>query len=251
MVEIVKDFRFSITESRFNIGNYFGHELILFGEVLPMQKNNILDQVASKGADLSVLADQLIKDSKQIPILIEALKTEKSAKKFSYEKVLRLVSAKQPTSIYPYFDFFCSLLDHDNNFLKWGAIMTIANLTAADDQKKFEALFPKYFAPISGPTMVTAANIIGSSVTIAQAKPALTDAIAREILKVEKTKFILKGQLSPECRNVAIGHAISALDGFFDKLTDKADVLKFVKRQLKNTRKPVAKKAEQFLRKHG
>jgi hypothetical protein len=222
-----------------------------YAEVPPMQQSNILDKVASKGADLSVLADQLIKDGKQISILIEALKTEKSAKKFSYEKVLRLVSAKQPASIYPYFDFFSNLLDHDNSFLKWGAIITIANLTPADAQNKFEALFPKYFAPISGPTMIAAANIIGSSITIVQAKPALTDAITHEILKVEKAKFLLKGQLSPECRNVAIGHAISALDRFFDKITDKAEVLRFVKLQLKNTRKPVAKKAEQFLRKHG
>jgi hypothetical protein len=215
-----------------------------------MERENILDRVAAKGADLSVIADQLIKDRQQISILVEALKTEKRAKKFTYEKALRLVSAKQPASIYPYFDFFCGLLDHDNNFLKWGAIITIANLTAADAQNKFESLFPKYFAPISGQVMVTAANIIGSSVTIAQAKPALTDAIAREILKVEKAKYLLKGQLSPECRNVAIGHAISAFDGLFDKITDKADVLKFVKRQLKNTRMPVAKRAEQFLRKH-
>jgi hypothetical protein len=216
-----------------------------------MERRNILDQVAAKGTDLSVIADQLINDSKQISILVEALITEKSSKKFAYEKVLRLISAKQPASIYPYFDFFSSLLDHDNNFLKWGAIITIANLTAADAQKKFEALFPKYFAPICGPTMVTAANIIGSSLTIARAKPMLTDAITHEILKVDKAKFLLKGKKSPECRNVAIGHAISAFDGLFDKITDKADVLKFVKHQLKNTRKPVAKKAEQFLRIHG
>jgi hypothetical protein len=216
-----------------------------------MERENILDQVAAKGADLSVIADRLIESSKQISLLIEALKTEKSAKKFAYEKVLRLVSVKQPASIYPYFDFFCSRMDHDNNFLKWGAIITIANLTAADAQNKFEALFPKYFAPISGPTMITAGNIIGSSVTIVQNKPALTDAITLEILKVEKAKYILKGRLSPECRNVAIGHAINAFDEFFDKVTDKAAVLKFVKRQIRNTRKSVAKKAEQFLRRHG
>jgi hypothetical protein len=216
-----------------------------------MEQENILDRVAAKGADLNAIAGRLIKDDKQISILVEALKTETSAKKFAYEKVLRLASSKQPASIYPYFDFFCSLLDHDNNFLKWGAILTIANLTAADTQKKFEAVFRKYFNPIGGQAMITAANIIGSSVTIVQAKPELTDAIAHEILKVDKAKFLLKGQPSPECRNVAIGHAIGALDGFFDKITHKAAVLAFVKRQLKNTRPPVAKKAEQFLRKHG
>jgi hypothetical protein len=247
MVEITKDFRFSIADSRLEAGDY----VFFYAEVQAMEKNNILDQVAAKGADLSAMADRLIKDSDQISMLVEALKTEKSAKKFAYEKVLRFISAKQPASIYPYFDFFSNLLDHDNNFLKWGAIITIANLTAADAHKKFEALFPKYFAPISGPTMVTAANIIVSSITIARAKPALTDAITHEMLKVDKAKFLLKGQESPECRNVAIGHAITAFDAFFDKITDKAAVLKFVKRQLKNTRKPVVKKAEQFLRKHG
>jgi hypothetical protein len=211
---------------------------------------NILDRVAAKGADISALADQIMKDSASIPILIDALKIEKSSKKFAYEKVLRLISAKQPALIYPYFDFFCSLLDHENSFLKWGAIMTVANLTAADTQKKFEAVFQKYFAPIKGPTMIAAANIIGSSVTIVRSKPALSGEITREILKVEKAKFLMKGSPSPECRNVAIGHAIDAFDKLCNQIGDRTAVINFVKRQLKNTRKPVARKAEQFIRKH-
>ena len=216
-----------------------------------MVPTSILEQLAAKGADIGAIADRLVEDAQQIPTVIRALKEEKSSRKFAYEKVLRLVSEKRPELIYPYFDYFCSLLDHDNNFLKWGAIMTVANLTAADAQNKFEALFPKYFAPIQGPTMVTAANIIGSSVTIARAKPALTQAVKDEILKVEKAKFLLKGTLSPECRNVAIGHAIDTFDKLFDQIADKSEVLRFVKRQLKNPRQPVVRKAEKFLRKHG
>jgi len=99
--------------------------------------------------------------------------------------------------------------------------------------------------------MVTAANIIGSSVTIARAKPALTDAIQREILKVEKAKFLLKGKVSPECRNVAIGHAIDSFDKLYDRMAGKAEVVRFVKRQLGNSRQQVVRKAEQFLRRHG
>jgi hypothetical protein len=227
-----------------------GFAFYLYAEALPMEQETILDQVAKKGADLRMLAEQLIKDSKPIATLVAALETEKNSKKFAYEKVLRFVSAKQPELIYPYFDFFCRLLDHENNFLKWGAIITIANLTAADTPKRFEVIFQKYFGPISGPAMITAANIIGSSVTITQAKPELADAIKREILKVEKAKFQIKGRPSPECRNIAIGHAIHALDAFYERIEDRADVLKFVKRQLKNTRPPVAKRAEQFIRKH-
>jgi hypothetical protein len=175
-------------------------------------QTNILEQLGAKKADIGAIADLLIQDAAQISTVINALKSETSARKFAYEKVLRLVSERRPDLVYPYFDFFCSLLDHENNFLKWGAILTVANLTAADDQNKFEAIFSKFFAPIQGPTMVTAANIIGSSVTIARAKPALTDAIQREILKVEKAKFLLQGKVSPECRKVAIGHAIESFD---------------------------------------
>ena len=105
--------------------------------------------------------------------------------------------------------------------------------------------------PIDGPTMVTAVNIIGSSVTIAQAKPALADAITKEILRVEKAKYKLKGILSPECHNVAIGHAIDSFEKLYGLIGNKADVSAFVKRQLKNTRKPVAHRAEQFLQKLG
>lgn len=215
-----------------------------------MGKPDVLRQLAVKGADIHAIADRLIKDRKQIPTLVQALQSEKSSKKFAYEKALRLVSEKQPGLIYPYFDAFIELLDCDNSFLKWGAIITVGNLASVDTKKKFEAIFEKYYAPIAGPALVTAANIIGSSVTIAQAKPSLVDSITREILKVERAKFHRKGSPSPECRNVAIGQAIDSFDRFFDRIRDKKAVLKFVKRQLKNTRKPVVSKAEQFIHKY-
>ena len=98
--------------------------------------------------------------------------------------------------------------------------------------------------------MVTAANIIGGSAKIALAKPELTHRITREILKVEKAKYENKGAPFPECRNVAIGQAIDSFDGFFHQIDNKAKVIAFVKRQLKNSRSQVVKKAERFLRKH-
>ena len=215
-----------------------------------MANPDIFEALAVKGADIRLLVDQLIKNRRQIPELVEALQTEKSAKKYAYEKILRFVSERRPDLIYPHFDVFAGLLGSENNFLKWGAIMTVANLTAADKQKKFESIFRKYFDPISGPTMITAANIIGGSTIIARAKPALADAIAKEILRVEKAKYMLKGSLSPECRNVAIGHAIDSFEKLYGLIEHKIDVTAFVKRQLKNPRKPVAKRAEQFMRKY-
>jgi hypothetical protein len=212
---------------------------------------SIIEQLGRKGVDITGIVDRIIDKPEENAGLAEALKVEKRAVKFSYEKVLRLVSERRPDLIYPYFDVFAGLLDSDNSFLKWGAIMTVANLTAVDTENKFEAVFRKYYAPIQGPVMITAANIIGSSTKIVLSKPELTGRITREILKVEKAKYESKGVPSPECRNVAIGHAIDSFDAFFEQIDNNTKVLAFVKRQLKNTRKPVVKKAERFLRKHG
>jgi len=203
-----------------------------------------------KEIDVPAAVEQALSTPEQIPALVEALPVEKRSAKYACEKVLRLVSARRPELIYPYFAVFTALLDHENSFLKWGAIMTVANLTAVDAEGRFEAIFDRYYAPIPGLTMVTASNIIGSSPRIVQAKPHLTQRITTEILKVEKAQYEHRGSPSPECRNVTIGHAIDAFDQFFDRIDNKAAVMAFVKRQLQNTRKQVAKKAERFLRVH-
>ncbi len=210
-----------------------------------------MQRLGKRGVDIAEIVGQVIKNPKPIPQLVEALQIEKGTAKHAHEKVLRLVSERRPELIYPYFDVFAAMLDSDNSFLKWGAIMTVAHLTTVDAEEKFEALFERYYAPIAGPVMVTAANIIGSSARITLAKPGLTERITREILKVEKARYERHGRPSPECRNVAIGKAIDALDQFFDQIENKAAVLRFVKRQLANPRKPVVKKAERFLRRHG
>jgi hypothetical protein len=211
---------------------------------------NIAEQMARKGADIAGIAAQVMACPKQVAELIDGVQAPRGAIRFGYEKTLRLISEQRPELIYPHFDLFTNLLDCDNSFLKWGAIMTIANLTAVDDRQKFEAIFEKYYAPMPGPVMVTAANIIGSSARIVPAQPHLTGRITAEILRVEKAKYRIHGQPSPECRNVAIGHAIESFNEFFDRIEDKPAVLKFVTRQLKNPRPAVAKKAAQFLRKH-
>jgi len=114
--------------------------------------------------------------------------------------------------IYPYFNFLVKLLDSENNFLKWGAIITIVNLYIVDSKNHFEKIFNNYYAPVKGRMMVTAANIVGNSWKIAQAKPKLSDRIVDEILKIEKVKYRYKGELSPECNNVVCGHAIDSLN---------------------------------------
>ncbi len=212
---------------------------------------DIVKEISKKGFDAAKVACYAIENPQCIEQLIEGATAPKGSIRFGHEKILRLISQQCPELIYPYFSVFKKLSVCDNSFLKWGAIVIISNLTVVDSENQFEAMFKEYYAPVTGPVMVTAANIIGGSVNIAKAKPCLTQRIVQEILKVEKARYESHGKPSPECRNVAIGHAIDAFDQFFDQIKDQVAVLKFVKRQLTNSRKPVIKKAEQFLKQHG
>ncbi len=210
----------------------------------------ITEKLSRKGADVDAIAAEVIEKPEAIDELVEGVMAPKGTLRYGFEKVLRKISEQRPDLVYPYFDRYVELLDNPNSFLKWGAILTIGNLAAVDSAGRFEKIFRKYYAPISGPVMVTAANTIGASVKIIEAKPELAQRIARVILKVEKAEFEKRGEPSPECRNVAIGQAIDAFDQVFDQIDNKPAVVRFVKRQLKNTRPPVVKKARAFLARH-
>ena len=115
-----------------------------------------------------------------------------------------------------------------------------------DVEDKFDAFFKPYFSTIPGPSLILAGNTIGAASQIALAKPDLIDKITKEILKVENAKY-----KTDECRNVAIGQAISSFTKFYDQITDKKSVNKFVKKQKTNTRSAVRKKAEAFIKQFG
>lgn len=161
-------------------------------------------------------------------------------------KILRVVSGRAPQSVYPHFDFLVGLLGSQNHILKWNATLTLANLAPVDADGRLDRIMDAYLAPIQGPNMIDAANAIRGAAAIAVAKPHLAPTIAGRILAVEHASYA-----TAECRNVAIGHAIRALDEFFDAVGDKRSVLLFVSRQAGNPRPATRAKAERFLRKWG
>jgi len=209
-----------------------------------MAAANLLQKIARKGSNPSKIAAEVIHCQGLIEVVVEGLGAKQPSVKYGCEKVLRKIGEMQPDLLYPYFDFLTAMLDCENCFLKWGAIHDIANLTRVDGAGNFELIFDKYYAPISGPVMITAATIIGASARIALAKPLLAERIVTEILKVESAEY-----KTPEWRNVAIGHAIDSFDQFFDHVRRKGRIVQFVKRQLQNSRTPVRKRAEKFLKK--
>ena len=188
------------------------------------------------------LVRQAMRNPRRLPEIIRGLHADKPRIKYGCAKALRLLSEQRPDLLYPHFDFFVGLLDHPNTILQWDAAFVLSHLVRVDRQDQFAAIFPKYFAPIPGPVMITAANVIQGAARIAHAKPPLADRIAAQVLKVATARYA-----TAECRNVAIGHAIVGLGQMLPLLRRPAPVVQFVRRQARNPRPATRKKALWFL----
>jgi len=163
--------------------------------------------------------------------------------------VLMDLSEEHPEKLYPYFDSFINLLDSKYRILTWNALAIIANLTPVDADKKFDAIFDKYYSFLENDYMVTVANVVGNSGKIALAKPYLIPKITDELLKVQDIST--SPHLSEECKRVIAQHTIKTLDLFFDRIDQKEQVISFVKVHLDSPRKKLRTAAENFLKKWG
>ncbi len=199
--------------------------------------------IGSAASNPQQLAAKVSRNPQLLADVIEGLNAEAARVRFGCAKVLRILSAERPDLLYPHFDFFVRLLDSENKIFQWEAAFVLSHLARVDVEDRFARVFGKYFSPISGPVMITAANVIQGGARIARAKPHLADRIGVEILKVSRARY-----QTVECRNVAIGHAILALGEFFDLIRKPAPVIQFVRRQINNSRPATRKKAEQFLK---
>src|ERR1019366_8022744 len=195
------------------------------------------DPRVAPSADAAAHNDELIGE------VLVGLGSRRAGVKFGASKALRILSERVPEALYPHFDFFAAMLDHENQILKWNAMLTLANLARVDREGKIEAILDRYLDPISGPDMITAANAIRGASIIGVAKPHLVRRILLRILRVERAEYA-----TPECRNVVIGHALRAIEPLADLLPDRRVLRLFAARQLGNPRPATSAKARKFLK---
>lgn len=209
----------------------------------------LLVKLANKLLTKDDLRQRVEQDFSLLPLLLEGTCSQKAAVRYGCAKVLMDLSAEHPEQLYPYMDSFISLLDSKYRILTWNALAILANLAKVDQEKKFDAIFDKYYSFLNNEYMVTVANTVGNSGKIALAKPYLIPRITAELLKVEHLS--VTPHLTEECKRVVAESAIKTFDLFFDNLEEKEKkkVLGFVERQLKSSRRTLSAKAAVFLEK--
>lgn len=178
----------------------------------------------------------------QVPAAVERLAAPSGTARFAAGKALAVTAAKAPERVYPHWDTVAGLLTSDSKVVRWNALQIIASLACADTQHKLDALLETYLGFIRGGNLISAANAIQGAGRIARARPDLVDRIVAAILGVEDAAYE-----TPECRNVALGHALGVLDELGPSVCRRSDVAAFIRRQATNSRAAVARCAERMV----
>jgi len=202
-------------------------------------------EVCKKDFDPAKVAALALRDPECLAKAIAGLDESKATIKYGCDKVLRYLAAHSPEVLYPHFDEFAANLGSEKTILKWGAIEIISHLVKIDVDRKFDSVFEPYFAPIKGPVLITAANLIKAARRIAAARPDLADRIAAKLLAVDSAKY-----RTAECRQIALCEAVRTFDEIYSLVAEKPAVVAFVTKRLKSRRHSTKLAAEKFLRKH-
>jgi len=210
-------------------------------------ESELLRKLGNKSLTKEALLQEVRENPDLIPEVLSGVSSSKAAIRYGCAKVLMDLSGEQPEKLYPYMDSFIALLDSKYRILVWNAMAIIANLARVDRDKKFDAVFSKYYGFLIDPYMVTVANVVGNSCKIALAKPYLVQKITSELLRVENISTT--PHLTAECKWVIAEKAIEFFDVFFDRIEAKDKVVSFVKRNQNSSRKSLRTKAGNFLKK--
>ena len=172
-------------------------------------------------------AAEATKDGKALSELLDGLLVKKCAVRYKNFKAVYLVSEDYPEVLYPKWAFFENMLTSKNNTYKFYAIHVLANLAKADKAGKFEKIFDQFYDILNGDALVPACHVAYVSSKIAKAKPELTDEITKRRLNIDKATY--------KHAELVKANAVKAFSEYFDKITDKDQVLLLVK-ELQNSK---------------
>ncbi len=208
------------------------------------QEVHLCTELASGRMSAEKIADEIAKGTRPLSAVFLGISSKLPRVKFGCSKILLLLSEKHPDLLRGKMDRIAEPINGENQILKWNAIAILGNLAAADPALQIENLLRRLYGFISCGELITANTAITALGKIGRAYPEQRRRITSQLLKTEHAAFD-----TDECRNIAIGKAVLALEMFTDPLNPGKPVLEFVRRQTDNRRSATANKAKAFMRK--
>jgi hypothetical protein len=211
-----------------------------------VQENAHISDLAAGQTTAEIIQKGVAADKIPLASVFAGLSSKLPRVKFGCSKTLLLISEKHPELLRGSIETIAELLDSNNRILKWNAIAILGNLASVDADGQIRSRLKKLYSFLAGGELITANTAIAALGKIAYAFPEERKRIVAQLLGVEGQSFETE-----ECRNIAIGKTILALDMFCDPANPGKPVRDFVSRQTSNSRRATANKAKAFMAKHG
>ncbi|MDD1774728.1 MAG: hypothetical protein LUQ24_04305 [Methanobacterium sp.] len=196
-------------------------------------------------ADLSEEIAQVIMEEPQLlDTVLQSIYSETGRVKFRCAKILKIISLKKPEILMEHWNFFVNLLESENKIILWNALDIIANLTAVDQEHKFDDVYPHYYKFLEDESMVTAAHVVENSDQIITNRPDLEGEITLKLLDINKIPR------DGECADILSGKALGVFDKHYKSIDDKKKVLEFALNASQSKRNATKIRADKFMKKH-
>ena len=213
------------------------------------ERARLLEIIQGK-PDLEIFVASLVNSPERVGTLLDIIRRDHGSVKFFCDNAIRTLSEAHPDLVYPWFEEIADLIHSPNHFIQWGSLRTIANLIGVDRGRQFLSIKDEYLDLIDDETMITAATVAGVAWNFVRTLPDLGPEITGRLLKVVDNTYLHKGEPSPECRDIMIGHVLDCFDQYFEISTRQHEILAFAQEQTKNKRKSTARKAGSSIKKY-
>lgn len=178
-----------------------------------------------KDVDIKTLAEKALNDKVLLHELLKEVVSKDNTTRSNSFNILQIISAEKPEILYPQWDYFHKMLISKNNYHKYIAIYILADLTAVDNENKFEDIFDEYYGILAGDKIMTASHVALNSSKIALNKPELQSKILDRLLDIDN---IHQGRQNELLKS----YVIEALRKMYPEIKDKERVAKFIEAQL-------------------
>lgn len=143
---------------------------------------------------------------KNITIDLEKLQSPDPKVKYGFSKEVLQIAGETPKLLYPYVEQWASLLQEENQILKWTGIDILGHLSSVDTNDKIDPLITNLIDLLHGGHLITISHAISSLSMIAENKPSHEEKIWSELLNIRSNKF-----KSDTCRDIATGKVLDVL----------------------------------------
>ena len=173
---------------------------------------------------------------------LEKLNSKDPGIKYGFVKELLKTGADSPELLYEHFEYWTELIKSKNIILKWTAIDIMGYISSVDRDNKTDKQIKNLIDLLHCGQLITCNHAIFALGRIAKNKPMQRTKIITELIKISGDNFETE-----ECKAIATGKVIEALNNFKSEIQDNDSIIAFIRIAQGSQRNATRKKADALM----